>query len=98
MKKNVKENKKTNIDVIILAGFFLLAVFYFVLWPLIQRGLMNHTCKQYGDDYRLIRKQVMNNLNCKSYDWACENSNGDFIWIKEIDGSKSYYTNNNGCH
>ena len=93
-KEKEKKNKISKKNVIIFTIIFLLLIIYFVLWPLIRRGLKNASCKSFGEDYHAILKSTSDfssfsskGVNCKSYVWVCENSEGDIKWINEDDKS-----------
>lgn len=56
MKEATGELNMTVVTLVAVAAIG--AVFYFVVWPLVQQSIVNQTCKStYGTDYRAERRQ-----------------------------------------
>ena len=71
MKEATGELNMTVVTLIAVAA--LGAVFYLVVWPMVQRMLIQQTCNTYGEGYQATRGQVQsgNDSNAKIYKWQC---------------------------
>ena len=47
------------------------ALFYFVLWPMIQKQLVENTCKTYGTNYHAVKGNAGAGGNEKVNSWMC---------------------------
>ena len=73
MKEASGELNMTVITIVAIAAVG--ALFYFFVWPIIQRSLVSQTCKTaYGTDWNAV-KATTNNINdgsnAKVGDWMC---------------------------
>jgi hypothetical protein len=72
MKEATGELNMTVVTLIAVAA--LGAVFYFAVWPLVQRMLIDRTCKTYGNDFHAERVGSVENIQngqAKTYKWQC---------------------------
>ena len=73
MKEATGELNMTVVTLIAVAA--LGAVFYLVIWPMVQRMLIQQTCNTYGEKWTAIRAEgdnaTLNDSNAKVYDWMC---------------------------
>ncbi len=72
MKEATGELNMTIVTLIAVAA--LGALFYWVIWPIIQKSIVNQTCKTYGSDWSAISNGEMSGKtsgNAKVYDWYC---------------------------
>ena len=71
MKEATGELNMTVVTLIAVAA--LGAVFYLVVWPMVQRMLIQQTCNTYGEGYVATRGEVQtgNDSNAKIYKWQC---------------------------
>lgn len=83
MKEATGELNMTVITLVAVAAVG--ALFYFVIWPVIQRMVMNQTCGTYGSNWTAVKVDGENgtqfcsqNDNDKVECWACcpKDSNG----------------------
>ena len=66
------------------------AVFYFVVWPLVQRMLINQTCSTYGYGWKATQYGEVDETkgqNAKVYKWKCcpPDSEGDDEACVDVD-------------
>ena len=50
------------------------AIFYLFVWPIIQRSIVNQTCRTYGDNWQAVRPDkstVGGSDNTPVAKWAC---------------------------
>ncbi len=72
MKEATGELNMTIVTLIAVAA--LGALFYWVIWPIIQKSIVNQTCKTYGSDWSAISQGELSDKtsgNAKVYDWFC---------------------------
>ncbi len=74
MKEATGELNMTVITLIAIAAIG--AVFYFIVWPLVQRTLVTQTCRStYGPDYSAVRGNEdgggTGNSQAVVYEWQC---------------------------
>ena len=72
MKEATGELNMTVVTLIAVAA--LGAVFYLVIWPMVQRMLVQQTCNTYGDDWvatKVNPNTQLNNSNAKVNEWQC---------------------------
>ena len=72
MKEATGELNMTVVTLIAVAA--LGAVFYFVVWPLVQRMLINQTCSTYGYGWKAKQYGEVDETkgqNAKVYKWKC---------------------------
>ena len=73
MKEATGELNMTVVTLIAVAA--LGAVFYLVVWPLIQRMLIQQTCNTYGDGWTAERNPdpngQLNDSNAEVVEWQC---------------------------
>lgn len=90
MKEATGELNMTVVTLIAIAA--VAALFYFAVWPLIQRMLIQNTCNMYGSDYKAVQGDVLStNGNaqvsawccCKGNKQACTESDDDCIVVKK---------------
>lgn len=93
MKEATGELNMTVVTLIAVAA--LGAVFYFVVWPLVQRMLINQTCTTYGYGWKAIRGEEVDETkgnNAKVYKWqCCPPSTADYKDVEcvDVEGDKS---------
>ena len=68
MKEATGELNMTVITLVAVAAVG--ALFYFVIWPIIQQMVMNQTCGTYGANYTAVRDTCETN-NDKVDCWKC---------------------------
>jgi hypothetical protein len=72
MKEATGELNMTVVTLIAIAAIG--AVFYFVVWPIVQAALVTQTCRSsYGAAFYAVRGEAQNNIgsNAKVYRWEC---------------------------
>ena len=72
MKEATGELDMTIVTLIAVAA--LGALFYWVIWPIIQKSIVNQTCKTYGSDWTAVSQGELSDKtsgNAKVYDWFC---------------------------
>ena len=73
MKEATGELNMTVITLIAVAA--VAALFYFVMWPMIQRMIVQQTCNTMGTDYTAKRVEdqeaTSTGTNAKVYKWQC---------------------------
>lgn len=76
MKEATGELNMTVVTIVAIAAVALL--FYAFLWPVIQRQIVNQTCKTYGTDWRAVKVTIEGKTeekdtgsNAKVSKWAC---------------------------
>ncbi len=76
MKEATGELNMTVVTIVAIAAVALL--FYVFLWPVIQRQIVNQTCKTYGTDWRAVKvtkdgknEEIDTGSNAKVSKWAC---------------------------
>jgi len=72
MKEATGELNMTIVTLIAVAA--LGALFYWVIWPIIQKSIVNQTCKTYGSDWTAVSQGELSDKtsgNAKVYDWFC---------------------------
>ena len=72
MKEATGELNMTVVTLIAVAA--LGAVFYFAVWPLVQRMLIDRTCKTYGTGFHAEKVGAVENVQngqAKTYKWQC---------------------------
>ncbi len=70
MKEATGELNMTVVTLIAVAA--LGAVFYLVIWPMVQRMLIQQTCNTYGEGWTAVRNDtVLNDSNAEVHDWLC---------------------------
>ena len=72
MKEATGELNMTVVTLIAVAA--LGAVFYFVVWPIVQRMLIQQTCETYGYGWKAYRGDEVaetKGQNAKIYKWVC---------------------------
>ena len=76
MKEATGELNMTVVTIVAIAAVALL--FYAFLWPVIQRQIVNQTCKTYGTDWRAVKvttegktEEIDTGSNAKVSKWAC---------------------------
>jgi hypothetical protein len=72
MKEATGELNMTIVTLIAVAA--LGALFYWVIWPIIQKSIVNQTCKTYGSEWTAISNGEMSDKtsgSAKVYDWYC---------------------------
>ena len=71
MKEATGELNMTVVTLIAVAA--LGAVFYLVIWPMVQRMLVQQTCNTYGEDWVAVKNSdnQLNNSNAKVTEWSC---------------------------
>ena len=76
MKEATGELNMTVVTIVAIAAVALL--FYTFLWPVIQRQIVNQTCKTYGTDWRAVKvttegktEEIDTGSNAKVSKWAC---------------------------
>ena len=70
MKEATGELNMTVITLVAIAAIG--AVFYFVIWPIVQRMLIDQTCKTYGDNWVAVKgTEILNNSNAQVTEWSC---------------------------
>ena len=85
MKEATGELNMTVITLVAIAA--IAAVFYFIVWPLVQQTLVSQTCRTtYGPNF-VARKKTTNNVaqeadngnggQAKVYKWECGLKNGN---------------------
>lgn len=80
MKEATGELNMTVITLVAIAAIG--AVFYFIVWPLVQRTLVTQTCRTtYGPDYKAIKNEgaeqgTSEGSQAKVYKWICTDGNG----------------------
>jgi len=71
MKEATGELNMTVITLVAIAAIG--AVFYFLLWPLVQRTLATNSCRTaYGPGYNAVQKETIDATSqAKVKDWCC---------------------------
>ena len=72
MKEATGELNMTVVTLIAIAA--IAALFYFAIWPMVQRMLVQQTCNTYGSDYTAIKDTSSNGTvqgNAKVNVWCC---------------------------
>ncbi len=70
MKEATGELNMTVVTLIAVAA--LGALFYFVVWPMVQRMVVQQTCNTYGPTWTAIRQGTIdNNSSAKIGQWYC---------------------------
>ena len=70
MKEATGELNMTVVTLIAVAA--LGAVFYLVIWPMVQRMLVQQTCNTYGDGWQASKLTTqLNDSNSKVNEWKC---------------------------
>ena len=70
MKEATGELNMTVVTIVAIAAVALL--FYVFLWPVIQRQIVNQTCKTYGKDFAAYKGNVIDaQSGAKVYKWQC---------------------------
>ena len=70
MKEATGELNMTVVTLIAVAA--LGAVFYLVIWPMVQRMLVQQTCNTYGDGWTAVKNESqLNDSNAKVNEWMC---------------------------
>jgi len=74
MKEATGELNMTVVTLIAIAA--IAALFYFAIWPMVQRMLVQQTCNTYGTDYTARKDTVNTNgtstgTNAKVNVWCC---------------------------
>ena len=73
MKEATGELNMTVVTLVAVAAIG--AVFYFVVWPLIQRTLVTQSCRTaYGSEYVAVRGAEQDNsgqTQARTYHWTC---------------------------
>ena len=70
MKEATGELNMTVVTLIAVAA--LGAVFYLVIWPMVQRMLVQQTCNTYGEDWVAVKNtNQLNDSNAKVNEWQC---------------------------
>ena len=78
MKEATGELNMTVVTLIAIAAIG--AVFYFVVWPIVQAALVTQTCRSsYGAAFYAVRQEAKNNMgsNAKVYRWECHRDADD---------------------
>lgn len=81
MKEATGELNMTVVTLIAVAA--VAALFYFFLWPMVQRMVANQTCSTYGTNWTAVRKEEVKETGTQAtvYKWACcpkkEDGTGD---------------------
>ena len=87
MKEATGELNMTVVTLIAVAA--LGALFYFVVWPMVQRMVIQQTCNTYGTGWTATRNGNLDNTasgNARIGNWACCNEEtGDCIDVSEDD-------------
>ena len=61
-----------NITVISLVAISAVAaLFYFIIWPILQRQLIQNTCETYGSNYHAVKGDEPLDGNDKVSVWQC---------------------------
>ena len=73
MKEATGELNMTVITLIAIAAIG--AVFYFVVWPIVQASLVSNTCRSaYGPDFQAVRGAERSDAgNATTFEWTCVN-------------------------
>ena len=93
MKEATGELNMTVVTLIAVAA--LAALFYFVVWPMVQRMVVQQTCNTYGNDWKATRRAEQSgatNNGAKVYVWECcpnDGQNGGCIKIDEGETSNT---------
>lgn len=78
MKAATGELNMTVVTIVAIAAVALL--FYVFLWPVIQKSIVNQTCKTYGSEFTAYKgESVDSGSGAKVYKWKCcngENGSG----------------------
>ena len=76
MKEATGELNMTIVTLIAVAA--LGALFYWVIWPIIQKSIVNQTCKTYGVEWQAVKvttegktEEIDTGSNAKVSKWAC---------------------------
>ena len=71
MKEATGELNMTVVTLIAVAA--LGTVFYLVIWPMVQRMLVQQTCNTYGEGWTAIKnnQNALNNSNAEVTEWQC---------------------------
>ena len=73
MKEATGELNMTVVTLIAIAA--IAALFYFAIWPMVQRMLVQQTCNTYGTDYTAVQDKSSNDTvtqgNAKINIWCC---------------------------
>ncbi len=72
MKEATGELNMTVVTLIAIAA--IAALFYFAIWPMVQRMLVQQTCNTYGTDYTAVQDKTSNGTtqgNAKINIWCC---------------------------
>lgn len=70
MKEATGELNMTVVTLIAVAA--LGAVFYLVIWPMVQRMLIQQTCNTYGDGWNAVKTDTtLNDSNAEVNEWMC---------------------------
>ena len=71
MKEATGELNMTVVTLIAVAA--LGAVFYLVIWPMVQRMLVQQTCNTYGEGWVAVKSKdtQLNNSSAAVNEWAC---------------------------
>ena len=88
MKEATGELNMTVVTLIAVAA--LAALFYFVVWPMVQRMVVQQTCNTYGNDWKATRSGSIDNATGSRAtvgNWQCCNAdNSQCIDVSEDDG------------
>jgi len=71
MKEATGELNMTVITLVAVAAVGLL--FYLVIWPMVQRMVVNQTCSTYGSDYEAVKQDKVSGTtgSAEISDWFC---------------------------
>lgn len=70
MKEATGELNMTVVTLIAVAA--VAALFYFFLWPMVQRMVAGQTCSTYGTNWTAVKKEaVETGTQATVYKWAC---------------------------
>lgn len=70
MKEATGELNMTVVTLIAVAA--VAALFYFFLWPMVQRMVANQTCSTYGTNYTAVQQEVVETGTQATVNvWAC---------------------------
>lgn len=76
MKEATGELNMTVVTLIAVAA--VAALFYFFLWPMVQRMVANQTCSTYGTNWTAVKKEaVETGSQATVFKWACCPKNKD---------------------
>lgn len=94
MKEATGELNMTVVTIVAIAAVALL--FYVFLWPMIQKSIVNQTCKTYGSEFTAKKVDDANSgTGAKVYKWKCCNSDSTVCYDTEVEENTQTPATNN---